>query len=396
MAIKGIKSVDFIITGTGEGVVNHNGAFKVYNPAAEQMVENHMYPKLRGLDPLQRVASNDGAKSMSMSLSDPAIAKAGLIISSETVRAALFRDASFGLVRVDRDNVVDVLASLHGLVRGYLMTETGGSFPRKSPLHVVDLECEKPGLTFNQGTNSKLRGTVHEKSSMYSYFKTDKDLVYQGKASMSIEDLQFIPLENSLSRSAYDHQISVQTGQVIARRVTEYLVDIAESGLAPEATFVKKALRVGGIAKVGDAGLLLNDDALRVLVREVRMLLESLSIRQGKGFMSVTHVVVDYNDTTRLFRCAGDASIANNSDQGEFARYYKEEPLSDGAFDKWQIELADAKKAFDKKKVAEKKAVTSKKEKLKMGSESAQGVDDLESPEGAESASDAPSAQATV
>ena len=55
MAIAGIKSVDFYLTATGEGVVNHNGAFPVWNPSASEVVKNHMFPKLRGYDAMRRL-----------------------------------------------------------------------------------------------------------------------------------------------------------------------------------------------------------------------------------------------------------------------------------------------------------------------------------------------------
>ena len=238
MAISGIKSVDFPITAIGEGVVNHNGSFSVYNPAAGKTVDNHMFPKLRGLDPMQRIAKGEDGRTQAFSLTDPEIANAKLIVSAECVRSQLFRDVSFGLRQVTVDNVAEVLASLHGLVRGYLITAGGRNFARKSCLYVTDFECEKPDLAFNQGTNSKARGTEQEETSIYSYFKTGKDLHYTGKATLSIEDLQFIPMENSLGRSAYDHQVTVETGHAVAAKITQFLDDLTPTGLAPQAYFM--------------------------------------------------------------------------------------------------------------------------------------------------------------
>ncbi len=329
MAISGIKSVDFIISAIGEGVVNHNGSFSVYNPAAGKSVSNHMFPKLRGLDPMQRIAKGEDGKTQSFSLADPEIANAKLIVSAECVRSQLFKDVSFGLRQVTVENVAEVLASLHGLVRGYLITAGGRNFARKSCLYVTDFECAKPDLAFNQGTNSKARGTAQEDNSIYSYFKTGKDLAYTGKATLSVEDLQFIPLENSLGRSAFDHQVTVETGNAVAAKITQFLGDIAPSGLTPKARFVKKAVRIGAVSKVGDAGIVLNDDAIRVVVLQIRELIETLCIRQGKGYLQVTSVVVDFNNGNRVFRSETAPDIADAQGVGPFAVYYTEEAMTD-------------------------------------------------------------------
>lgn len=337
MAITGIKSVDFIISAIGEGVVNHNGSFSVYNPTAKKTVENHMFPKLRGLDPMQRIAKGDDG-STAFSLADPGISNAKLIVSAECVRSHLFKDVSFGLRQVTVENVAEVLASLHGLVRGYLITAGGRNFARKSCLFFTDFECAKPDLAFNQGTNSKTRGTAQEDTSLYSYFKTGKDLTYTGKATLSIEDLQFIPMENSLGRSAFDHQVTVATGNAVATKITQFLVDIGSADLNPKAHFVKKAIRIGAVSKVGDAGIMLNEDAIRIVVDQIRELIENLCIRQGKGYLQVTDVLVDFNNGKRVFRTEVTPNIADAQGVGEFAVYYTEEAMTD-------VEYAAAMKA---------------------------------------------------
>jgi hypothetical protein len=359
MAISGIKSVDFLITAIGEGVVNHNGSFSVYNPAAGKTVDNHMFPKLRGLDPMQRIAKGEDGRTQAFSLTDPEIANAKLIVSAECVRSQIFKDVSFGLRQVTVENVAEVLASLHGLVRGYLITAGGRNFARKSCLYVTDFECAKPDLAFNQGTNSKARGTELEETSIYSYFKTGKDLHYTGKASLSIEDLQFIPMENSLGRSAYDHQVTVETGQTVAAKITQFLGDLAPAGVVPQARFIKKAVRLGAVSKVGDAGILLNDDAIRVVVGQVRELLDTLCIRQGKGYLQVTDVRVDFNNGGRVFRSESDPVVADAQGVGPFAAYYAEESMTDTEFAAAQKAL---RSASDDKKAAKDAAKAAKAE----------------------------------
>lgn len=228
-------------------------------------------------------------------------------------------------------------------------------------MYVTDFECAKPELAFNQATNSKARGTEQEKTSIYSYFKTGKDLKYTGKASLSIEDLQFIPMENSLGRSSFDHQVSLDTGNSVAENITKFLCDLAPEGLNPQAHFIKKAVRLGSVSKVGDAGILLNDDAIRIVVEQVRDLITSLCIRQGKGYLQVTDVLVDFNNGRRVFRSESDPSIADSIGVGAFAVYYKEETVSDADYMASQKamtkEKADRKagKDADKAEKAERK-----------------------------------------
>ena len=362
MTISGIKSVDFLITAIGEGVVNHNGSFPAYNPAAGKTLDNHMFPKLRGLDPMQRIARGEDKGSQAFSLADPEISNAKLIVSAECIRSQLFKDVSFGLREVTTGNVADVLASLHGLVRGYLITEGGRNFARKSCLYVTDFECAKPELAFNQGTNSKVRGTEKENTSIYSYFKTGKDLHYTGKASLSVEDLQFIPMENSLGRSAFDHQVSIEIGEQVAKKITQFLGDIAPAGSAPQARFVKKAVRIGSISKVGDAGIVLNDDAIRLVVAQVRELMECLCVRQGKGYLQVTNVQVDFNNGGRVFRSEADPTLADAQGSAPFAIYYSEENMTDAEFAAAQKALVDEKKA---RKEAKETAKAEKADKRK-------------------------------
>ena len=323
--ISKVRCVDFIFTAFGEGVVNHNGPSKVWNPMAESSVNNHLFPKLRGFDPLQRVLHNETGQSLGVSLNDPRIAAAKLVISSECVRSHLFKDISYGITQVTLKNAPDVLASLHGLVRGYLITEKDkGSFARKSPLFVTDFECDNPGLTFNQGTNQKAKIYAPDQS-MYTYYKTGSNLIYKGKASLSIEDLQFIPLDNTYERSAMGNTNTVLQGQSLASKINEFLSNIDQpfKGRVANVKFVKNAVRRNSLSIDGESGILLDDIAICIVVDEIIRMFQSLYIRQSKGFMQVDEVIVDFNDSKKVFRSLKDVHCANPNGT-EFAQYYHE------------------------------------------------------------------------
>lgn len=346
--IQGIKTVDFIIRASGEGVVNHNGAMSVFNPAAEKYVDNHLFPKLRGIDPLRKaVSKTDPNKSRGLSLADPELANAALIVSANCVRSHIFKTASFGVSEVTRDMAGDALASLHGLMRGYLITESNASLPRKSPLHMTDLECAKPGLRYNQGSKAGERS----ETSIFSFFATDKDLQYVGKGSISIEDLQFIPLESTHGRSAFQEVVSEAQGQLLAEHVSQFLQDLSGNPEA-KAEFLTNARRHGSFSKVGEAGLLLNQAALGALVEETLDLIRNLYIRQSKGYLRVDEVVVDYN-SGHAFRVIQDESLATPK-QEDYAVYYYQAPLTPEAF-------ADKMKKLESK---EKEAKAAKRDKV--------------------------------
>jgi hypothetical protein len=328
-APNGIRSVDFIITATGEGVVNANGSSPVFNPGAGKTVKNHQFPKLRGVDPTRRLVKAtlgsaeeaDAADQQRLfSLGDQSLESARLVVSPETLRHHVFKTASFGLVSVTPDNIREVLPSLHGLIRGYLMTGDKLSIARRSPLMLTALECEKPGLYFNQGSRSFSK----DENSLFSYFGTAKDLKYVGLGSISIEGLRFIPLENTLMRSAFMHTVTASEGHELADSVTTFLRELSDDD-APKADFVEYVVRQGGLKNaVGEAGLLLNDAAIDVLINETIEMLRNLYIRQGKGYVRVTKLQVDFNDSPRVLRIQEDeGSISEvHAPDVKYMQYY--------------------------------------------------------------------------
>ena len=351
--ISGIKSIDFTIRATGEGIVNHNGSAAVWNPAAEKTVKNHLFPKLRGLDPMRKSVVNHSGeeKVRGLSLADPELANAALIVSENCLRSHIFKSASFGVAEVTRDTVGDALASLHGLMRGYLVTSNGGNFARKSPLFMADLECSNPGLRYNQA--SKAGGRTE--TSIFSFFATDKDLQYVGHGSINIEDLQFIPLEDTHGRSAFSEVVSEAVGVELAGHVTQYLQDISGNPEA-KAEFVREAVRKGTFSKVGEAGLLLNDAALDVVVQNTLELIESLYIRQSKGYVRVTDLQVDYNDG-KVFRILdGDTSVCVGHKHTNYAQYYTVTPMDSVSFAEKMKAIETANKEKQKKSKKDKAA----------------------------------------
>lgn len=357
MKIQGIKSVDFKIVAEGEGVVNWNGSFSVKNEQTKKdnepwdPVKNHSLPKMRGLDPirLQR-------------LGDEQLANAKLFVSQNCVRHALFKNENSNLQEVNQHNVDRVLPSILGLVRGFVIADDvlKLSLKRKSALLLEDFVDHNVVLRYEQFSNA---GDRTEKS---IFSKTNVDSTkYEAFGSISVEDLQFIVLEDSLNRSSYQNTITIAVGKKMEEKMNAFLATLAVgTEKKPQAVFHHNYVRVGAIVNQGEAGLLLNNDAISLVVAEILDRLKTLFIRQSKGYLSTTEVVVDYNDgqAMRIKRSLDNA----NANEGEYAVYYVAEDMSEDEFVAKMEKIVNDKNAKKKEKAEKAKADKERKEKAKQ------------------------------
>lgn len=351
----GIKSVDIKIEAEGFGVVNWNGTASLVLPDSGKKVDNHILPKLRGID-IHRVHSFK-------QIDD----KAELYISQNCIRQAIFKDYSYGLKNVTLDNVSEVLCSILGLVRGYVIAENQTSLKRKSSLYITDfVSSEDTKLNYEQFTQAGAR----DNTSIYSKHTTGKTS-YTAHASINIEDLQFLPLEDSLGRSCFREVLAEQEGVDLAEKITQSLKDLDFSGdKNPQAVFSNNYKRIHSICKTGEAGILLNDDAIDIIVKEVISLIENLSIVRTAGYVSVNKITVDYNSGMPL-RLKNDIDNIEIEKNEEYHVYYEKQNLTKDEYDKKVGELKEkAAKAKSIKKDNIEKAEESKrlrKEKSQEG-----------------------------
>jgi hypothetical protein len=334
--IEGIKSVDFEIKAEGFGVVNWNGSASLRSPQAGQVVNNHTLPKVRGLD-LFKVKSmddiNDNAK---------------LYISQNCIRQAIFKDFTYGLKEVTLSNVEDVLQSMIGLVRGYVIAEGTTSLKRKSALFLEDFVAgDDVKLNYEQFSNQ----VGKNETSIYSKHTAGKTN-YSAYGSINIEDLQFLPLEDSLSRSCYAEVITIEKGEALARKITDYLSNLKDDkslNKNPQAIFSNNYTRINSIVKTGEAGILLNNDAISLIIKEICELIENLTITRTRAQVDVIKVVWDYNSgrTMRIKRSHEDISSSENE---SYAIYYEAQPFSAQEFEEKNKEKQNQINADKKKK----------------------------------------------
>jgi len=308
--ITGIKSVDFKIRALGHGVVNWNGPT---NLAQENgtTVDNHTMPKLRGYTNLSGKVKDTGYK-YRKEPTDIDFKKNPLYISQNCIRHHLFRDQAFDIHYAKKSNLQKVLASVTGLIRGYVVPATQNK--RTSPLLVEDFVDQLGNGNFEQF------GQAGERDSSSFFSKTTfGDTEYISYGSISIEQLQFISLDKKFDREAME--IKQGQGDEIAQEVQSFIQSL-NTTLSPAVTFHENYVRSGTIFEEGEHGLLLNNDAIQTLVNYTLELIANLSIRQAKSYMYVDEVTVDYNDSSKMMRIKRDVNAISEKPMSEYATYF--------------------------------------------------------------------------
>lgn len=298
--ITGIKSVDFEVTALGHGVVNWNGPTTLSSEG--RTVDNHTLPKLRGYTNLTGKVKDDTGYKYKKEATDINFKETPLYISQNCIRHHLFRPQAYDLHYANEKNLGKVLASITGLIRGYVVPAS--QCKRTSPLLLEDFVDQLGKGNFEQmgrsGSKEKEKNKKGKDSSNSFFSKTTfGDTKYIAYGSISIEQLQFISLDNKFERAAMT--TTDGQGEGVAKTIEDFIQPL-NPDLKPRAVFHKNYVRKGTIFEEGEAGILLNDDAIKALVETTLELIKTLSIRQAKSYMYVDEVEIDYNDSNKMMR----------------------------------------------------------------------------------------------
>lgn len=303
IGITGIKSVDFEVKASGYGVVNWNGSTTVKGSDGMD-VKNHSMPKLRGYSNLTGEESEKGHK-FKKEATNIDFEKTRLYISQNCIRHHLFREQAYDLHFAKTvEDVKQLLTSVTGLIRGYVVTIKGGSVQpkRTSPLLLEDFVEQLGNGNFEvmsrAGSKEKEENTRGEMKSDSFFTKTTfGDTKYIAYGSISIEQLQFISLSPNFDRCAMP--ITDTDGEKFAKQIQDFIKSLDPSR-EPKATFHTNFVRKGTIYKQGEAGILLDDTAIDILVETTLNMIENLVICQAKGYMYVDSVSRDYNSNKMM------------------------------------------------------------------------------------------------
>ena len=309
--VTGVKSVDFKITAYGYGVVNWNGPTTLSSEG--RTVDNHTLPKLRGYTNLTGKIKEETGYKYKKEATDIDFKETPLYISQNCIRHHLFREQAFDLHFAHEKGLDKVLASLTGLVRGYVVPAS--QCKRTSPLLLEDFIDELGNGNFEQF------GQAGERDSSSFFSKTTfGDTKYTAYGSISIEQLQFISLDNKFDRCAMI--IKDNQGDEIAQKVQDF-IQSRDPSRTPKATFHANYVRKGTIYEQGEVGILLDDVAIDILVQTTLDLIGELFIRQAKGYMYVDELSVDYNDSNKMMRIKRTPEQANPQKISDYAVYFE-------------------------------------------------------------------------
>ena len=323
--ITGIKSVDFKVIASGFGVVNWNGPTSLVGNNG-QTVDNHSMPKLRGYSNLSGKVKEETGYKFKKEITDVDFKQTPLYISQNCIRHHLFRNQAYDLHFVNNKNILDVLASITGLIRGYVVPSSQSK--RTSPLLITDFVDQLGNGNFEQmgksGSKEKSKNEDGKEVSSTSFYSktTFGETEYIAYGSISIEQLQFISLDKKFDRAAISN-VKEKEGAGIAKTIQEFIKSL-DPAREPKATFHLNYVRKGTIFPEGEAGILLDNTAVDILVNETLNMIRELSIKQAKGYMVVDQLDVDYNDSNRMMRIKQQPDQVNPPvKKPEYAVYFE-------------------------------------------------------------------------
>lgn len=241
-----------------------------------------------------------------------------MYISQNCIRHHLFKEQTYDPHYANKTNVVELLASVTGLVRGYVIPNE--QLKRTSCLLIEDFVELLGNGNFEQLSTDKPtdENGKREKTTIFSK-TTFGDTEYLSYGSISIEQLQFISLDRKFDRASMI--IKEGQGEQVAATVQEFIKALNPS-LNPIVKFHSNYVRKGTIFEEGEQGVLLNDDAIQAIVEHTLCRIANLSVRQAKGYMYVDEVTVDYNDSHKMMRIKRDESEIVTEKQSKYAQYF--------------------------------------------------------------------------
>lgn len=312
--VTGVKSVGFKIKALGHGVVNWNGPTTLTGDGGKT-VDNHTLPKLRGYTNLTGRVKDETGYQYKKEATDIDFKKTPLYISQNCIRHHLFREQAFDIHYANEkkiENLQGVLASITGLIRGYVVPHS--QCKRTSPLLMEDFVDQLGNGNFEQF------GQAGERDNSSFFSKTTfGDTQYHSYGSISIEQLQFISLDKKFDRASM--VIKEGQGEEVADAVQSFIQSL-NPDLTPKAIFHPNYVRRGTIFEEGEAGILLDNDAIKALIEATLTKISELSIRQAKSYMYVDEMLIDYNDSTKMMRIKQDESSISEQLESDYACYF--------------------------------------------------------------------------
>lgn len=321
----GIKSVELKIMASGNGVVNWNGSFSFRGDGKE--LNNHTLPKLRGYTNETGKIKEDTGYKIKKSATEINFSENPMYISQNCIRHHMFKDQAndmhYASKKESHKDPKLLLASLSGLLRGFVIPKS--QVKRKSPILIEDFVDQLGNGNYeqfgNSGSKEKEKNKSGKEVSSSIYSKTTfGETKYLSYASISIEDLQFISLDKKNDRQAAE--VTEKNAPKLVEMILKTIKDCDFSDSRNPKAELGNFVRVGSIYAEPEYGILLNQDAIEILVENAIDIIENLSIRQAKGWMAVDSVEKDYNESNKMMRIKRFPDIIKETRHEEYAIYY--------------------------------------------------------------------------
>ncbi len=331
---------EFQITASGFGCVNTNGGMnpKTGREGSDDGFKNRIFAKQRG---------------------------GQMYISANCIRGHFFEPDARGMMLTDRagwnnnkgergelvigkndmPRISQMMAGSYlGQVRGYMFTEKGAaSIHRSTSLTVVDWvnQIGEPNANEVMVNHLAVDGNGKKESNSLFYQDTWGSTFYEGDAVLSIENLQFISMDNRLGQQAV--RFNENPKKMNIKSELDAFVDDLVNNLRKigrlrgmsEATceliLVEQGLfiRSGTLFEYPEEGLLLSDAAIHALVLETKYRFEEFKIVKSKGFVRVEGVKT--NLTTKFCGEGLEQATTPNDIPNYKCFYEKYEPAAQEA-----------------------------------------------------------------
>lgn len=316
-----IRTVDIKIKATGNGVVNWNGSIPLKGEDGKE-INNHTLPKMVGYTNLNGKVKEDNGYLYKKTPYEMDFKKNPLYISSNCIKHFLYKEESYDLHFIDGkvNKIEQFIPTFSGLFRGYVVASTG--YKRAASILFEDMIDQLGNGTYEQFVNSSDFDEKEGKKGSTSLFSktTFGDTEYIGYASINIENLQFLSFDGKFDRKMAN--LNEEEIFNLCNDIEKFINSIDDSK-NPEAVFHKEYVRSGSIFKTGEAGILLNQDALEILVKGMLEKIENLYIQQSQGWMCVEEIEVDYNNTSNYMRIKRDPSSISSTKEVEYKTYFE-------------------------------------------------------------------------
>lgn len=212
--------------------------------------------------------------------------------------------------------MLSAYSSYVGLMRGYIVADKNSEFDsskRASPLYISDFIGNQTGeIDIHTCMYSNDEQGNKESNSLFSRDEVDA-IQYEASACISIEKLRFISLDPFLGDKAINikGQLTTETESPLVEenkyrdKLLNNITGISEKhGIEGAGASKVEWFTREGTLGIQRRGIVLNDQAVHAMVLETLDRLRNLTIIKASGYMQVSEIDVDFNDSTHVFRGA--------------------------------------------------------------------------------------------